>query len=220
MIDTIQILIDYGLQQGWPIEILVMLCGFVGLTLSVFWVWNYFAKKNAQIISTMLEISVNLDQQARTLQTTTKAMQNLNDNIKALMKVDERLTEGQCVIVYSLMMDSFFSDLLDAYHSIKRWVNDRHIDHDNDDHRAMIDNKLRLEFQTNIKELEDHMRNFKFNDSYLDKYLNDEFHNEVSHIRVHIYNTIVTDTNEVRVYLERKCNLFKADFNIYLRGDK
>lgn len=218
MIDTIETLIDYGIQQGWPIELLVMLGGFSGLGLSVFWIWKYFARKNASIISTMLEISVNLDQQARTLEMTTQTMRSLNDNIKTLMKVDERLTEPQCVIVYSLMMDSFFNELLEAYHSIRRWIRERAIDIEDDTHRGMIADKLELEFDTNVKEHQDRLRNFKFNDEYLDKYLNDEFFNELGHIRNHIYNTIITNTNEVGVYLNRKCDLFKADFNLYLKG--
>lgn len=218
--ETLKNLIDYGIEHGWPVGVIVNVAGFIGLSVLTLWVWKYFSRKNAHIIGAMLEISVNLDQQARTLQITTDTMKSLNDNIKMLMAVDERLTESQCVIVYSLMMDSLFGDFKGAYYSVLKWMEDRDINVHNEDHQKVLDDKLDLDFNTAIAELDDQLRNFKYDDKYLHEYINGNFIGEVNHIRVHIYNTIISGTNDVRNYLNRNCDRFKADFNKYLREDQ
>tara|TARA_R100000951_G_scaffold115756_1_gene124935 strand:- start:872 stop:1534 length:663 start_codon:yes stop_codon:yes gene_type:complete len=219
MFELTENFVTYGIQQGWRIELIVIILGFIGLTSLSLWIWRYFSHKDEYIIETMLAISGNLEQQSQTLETTTTLMRDLNENIKKLMAVDERLTEPQCVIVYSLMMDSLFADFKSAYYSVIKWSESRSLDLDDESNQLMLDDKLKLDFQTALAELDDQLRNFKFGDKYLHEYMNDGFLGEVTHIRQHIYSTIITDTNEIRQYLNRNCDRFKADFNKYLRTE-
>lgn len=220
MIDVFFDAIDKAIERGYAVELIVMLLGFAGSFLGMFYIWRYFSNRNANIITTQLEIVANLDQQARTLQETTDTMKLLNDSIKDIMKVDERLTEGQTVIAYGSFMENLFNDFLNTYKDAKRWAKKPHVhlDIDSSSHDlSLLNDKLELGFSTSVKELEDKLRNFKYEDNYLVRYLNREFYSEVDHIRVHLYNSIVEETNDIEGYLYTKCNLFKSDFNSYLR---
>ena len=210
-------IVEYGIANGWSIELIAIL-SLAFLWGSVTWViFKFFTRKNADVIGTMLEISVNLDQQARTLQTTTDAMKNLNENIKMLMQVDERVTEGQAVLIYSGFIETLFTDFGRVYRMSKKWVKDRHIDVGEDNARSILWDKFEVGFTSSTRELDDRLRNFKFNDNYLSKYLNDGFRQEIQQIQHYLYKCIVEQKNDVDQYLTSKCDLFKADFNVYLR---
>lgn len=220
MLDLLFNAIDKAIDRGYAIELIAILVGFAITYVGMFYVWRYFSNRNAKIVSTQLEIVANLDQQARTIQDTTEAMKLLNSSIKDVMKVDERLTEGQTVITYGSFMENLFTDFHNAYKDAKRWAKKPHVslDIDSNSHDlSLLNDKLELSFDTAVKELEDKLRNFKYNDDYLVRYLNGEFYGEVDHIRVHLYNSIVGASNDIENYLQSKCNLFKSDFNSYLR---
>lgn len=220
MIDLFFDAIDKAIERGYAVELIIMVLGFAGVFLGMFYIWRYFSHRNAKIVTTQLTIVANLDQQARTLQETTDTMRLLNDSIKDIMKVDERLTEGQTVITYGAFIENLFNDFHKSYKDAKKWAKKPHVhlDIDSNSHDlSLLNDKLELSFNTGVKELEDKLRNFKYGDNYLVKYLNGEFYSEVDHIRVHLYNSIVEESNDIEHYLYTKCNLFKSDFNSYLR---
>lgn len=212
--------IDEGLKRGYAIELIVLLLGFLSSFVGMFLIWRYFSNRNAKIVTTQLEIVTNLDEQARTLRETTDAMKTLNVSLKDIMRVDERLTEAQTVIAYASFIENTFNHFYDAYKDAQKWASKPHVNVDitgTSHDLSILNDRLELSFSTGVKELEDKLRNFKYGQSYLVTYLNDEFYSQVGHIRVHLYNSMCLQTNGVRSYLASKCDLFKSDFNTHLR---
>ena len=80
-----------------------------------------------------------------------------------------------------------------------------------------IDERLILIFDANLKNLEDKMKNFKYNDKSMSIYLNTKFRAEYSHLKDHIFGILVQRENGIRVYLEQKKDFFISDFNSWLK---
>jgi hypothetical protein len=167
---------------------------------------NNNTSNNAMVSSSLAEVAVSLG--AITFQ--------LNN----LTKVDERIPEGQAVIVYGLMMNDMFNgDIKACYKSANDWLNSKELDRNDEDVQIKIAERVEMSFQAIFKELDDRLRNFKYNNHYLNKYMDANFINEFDHVKDHVYGMLCEGTNGINAYISTKKSFFISDFNSYLRDN-
>lgn len=167
---------------------------------------NSNTNNHAMVSSSLTEVALSLG--AITLQ--------LNN----LTKVDERIPEGQAVIIYGLMMNDVFNgDIKACYKSANDWLDSKGLDRSDEDVQIKIAERIEMSFQAIYKELEDRLRNFKYKNHYLNKYLDANFINEFDHVKDHVYAMLIESTNGINSYVNTKKSFFISDFNSYLRND-
>jgi hypothetical protein len=170
-----------------------------------------------QVASALIENTTHMSAMVVGLQESVGILTNMNFRLESMTKPDERVVESQAKIIYGLMMQELFDNIKENYFNVRDWIELKNMDTGLDKSINNIDERLILIFDANLKNLEDKMKNFKYNDKSISIYLNTKFRSEYAHLKDHIFGILVQRENGIRVYLEQKKDFFISDFNSWLK---
>lgn len=213
-----------ALELGIPVEIIILLFFFASVGYGSFKVVKYMRQSKKEILEQQEKVSRALIDNTTQLSSIVVGLQesvgiltNMNFRLEHMTKPDERIVESQAKIIYDLLMQELFDSIKENYFNIRDWIDLKELDLELDKNKSNINERLILIFDSNLKNLEDKMRNFQYNDKSLSIYLDSKFRAEYNDLKQHIYSLLIEKENGVRSYLEQKKDLFCSDFNTWLK---
>lgn len=211
-------------DMGIPIDTIVLFILIGAIGYGSWKVIRYMSESKKEILGQQEKVATALVENTSHmtsivvgLQESVGILTNMNFRLESMTKPDERVVESQAKIIYGLMMQELFDSIKENYFEVRDWIEVKNMDTGLDKSVNNIDERLTLVFDANLKNLEDKMKNFKYNDKSMSIYLNTKFRREYSHLKDHIFGLLVQRENGIRSYTEQKKDFFISDFNSWLK---
>ena len=211
-----------GKEAGVPIDIIIIVVGFVinfGMSIIVYKLFSNRNNKSLEILSDMqaaIEAATNVNQEAA------NALASQTFLLQSILNGNTTLDNGQASKIYEKAISETFSQVAQCYFETKDYIDSKLNNVEdlaaNDESYETIRTLVHDKFKELSLDIVNFLGDFSHKGNNLSDYINDAWSAEFNHIQDSIFTRLISRKNGISSYLKGKQKIFISDFEIYLRN--